>query len=116
MTHLLRAALAATIATLAPLEADADHHHPRHPAQASVVGQEIRISCDRSINPRKVIFDRPTGAFVDDLVTFGYSNAEALAIATRVCRDERLLGSPRNLAAQTRAILRQTPPARGRTR
>lgn len=71
--------------------------------------QPIRINCYRG--PwRETIWDHPQGSFVDDLVTFGYDYANAEAIATRICKDENLVG---DAEAQKTALLRaiaQTPP------
>ena len=103
-TALAATALAVLATSLAPLPAHA------WGKRAMPEPREIRISCDRSLLKRKVVFDRAMGVFLDDLAALGYSNAEAVAIGERVCRDERLVGNPEAMAAQVRNILRTQPP------
>ncbi|MBM2576247.1 hypothetical protein JQC91_08005 [Jannaschia sp. Os4] len=91
-------------ASVAPTPADAWGN------RAMPEPREIRISCDRSLLKNKVVFDRAMGVFLDDLASLGYSNAEAVAIGERVCRDERLVGNPEAMAAQVRNIIRTQPP------
>jgi hypothetical protein len=71
----------------------------------------IHISCFRG--PwHGVIWDRPQGTFVEDLVTYGYDHANADALATMICRDERLIGRPELMKEALLREMRKTPPTK----
>lgn len=68
-------------------------------------GYQIVVSCYRG--PwKEVIWDRPNAVFVDTLVSVGYDFPTATAIATRVCRDQDLVGQPGALKANMERIWR----------
>lgn len=78
------------------------------PANATQTSEPITVGCFRG--PFKsVIWDHPKQAFVDSLMANGFSYDRATEIGERVCRDERLVGQPEQLAEQTRRLIRQTP-------
>lgn len=103
---LTMAALVAAATTATGVPAVADHHARK------AEPRQIRVGCDRSVIPDKVIFDRPLGTFVEDLVAIGYTNAEAVGIATRVCRDERFTGNVEALGRYVSQVIAQSPPKR----
>ena len=101
----LAAACLLIIPTLAPTPASA---HARH-GQAGAERVTIRIDCFRG--PwHEIIWDRPEVNFTDDLVSYGYSFAEAEAIGYRVCRDPQGVDDPDYLVGTLRGLLRDHPP------
>ena len=70
--------------------------------------QRITVSCFRG--PwNDVIWDRPNSIFVDDLVALGYDFPTAHAIAERICRDDKLVGNPPAMGAETLRVVRESP-------
>lgn len=102
---MMRACLAAVVAiwgsqSMAQLEAVPGNHWNQ--------GGTVYVSCYRG--PwTDVIWDRPEAIFVDSLVSVGYDYTNALAIATRVCRDITLVGSNAALKAEMERIINQSP-------
>jgi len=79
------------------------------PTKPGTSGDEFIISCYRG--PWKVVYwDRPTAIFIDELVEYGYSPNQAIAIGERICRDEYGVDRPEWLEAQLRRIVTETPP------
>ena len=70
----------------------------------------IQLSCYRGPTER-VIWDRPDGTFVEDLVAYGYDYANAEAIARTICTDQSLVGKPDAMAEALKATMRKVPPA-----
>ncbi|MBT0957919.1 hypothetical protein IV417_11000 [Alphaproteobacteria bacterium KMM 3653] len=71
--------------------------------------QPIHASCYRG--PLKaMIWDRPDGTFVEDLISFGYDPANAQAIATMLCRDQTLVGNPGRFRAALLFEIKRNPP------
>jgi hypothetical protein len=85
--------------------AQADGYGYRHGAASHV----ITVSCYRGPWD-DVIWDRPNPAFIDSLVSAGYSFPEAHAIGERVCRDAGAVGQSGVLRATMSNILRTSPP------
>lgn len=78
----------------------------RHTAAQTVT---IQIACFRG--PwQEIIWDRPEVSFTDDLVAYGYSEADALAIGTRICRDPQGVTDPAHMVGVLQQILRTQPP------
>ena len=99
--------LALAAAGLLALPTAAAATHPQR-AQASAP-VTIQILCFRG--PwREIIWDRAEVAFIDDLTAYGYSQAEAQAIGTRVCRDPQGVTDPNSLVGLLQGILRSQPP------
>ncbi|WP_163025998.1 hypothetical protein [Chachezhania antarctica] len=74
-------------------------------------GHPIIIDCYRG--PwRQTIWDKPQGTFINDLVLNGYDFANATALATDICRDERLVGDPEGLKAALLESMKEVPPTR----
>lgn len=96
--------VAAALGLAIPAQAhDRSGAHPRQVA--------IQIHCFRG--PwREIIWDRPEVSFTDDLVAVGYSQSEALAIGTRICRDPEGVQNPGHLVDVLRQILRTERPRR----
>lgn len=81
------------------------HGHATHSHENVLKGGTITVSCFRG--PwREVIIDRPNAVFVDSLVDVGYTYERAHAIATRICRDEELVGNPDAMREEMRRIYR----------
>lgn len=96
--------LAAVVAAVG-VPAFADHYKHRNYSYGSYgpTGYQIVVSCFRG--PwNEVIWDRPNAVFVDSLVSVGYDYSTADAIATRVCRDQNLVGRPGALKATMERI------------
>lgn len=100
-----RATLAAVLAlwggqSMAELQA--------HPGNHWNQGGIVYVSCFRG--PwREVIWDRPEGIFVDSLVAVGYDFTNAMAIATRVCRDITLVDNNEALRLEMVRIIGEAP-------
>ena len=95
---------AVTIALSIPVMTAANGHkkHHNHGAYGQS-GSRIVVSCYRG--PwKEVIWDRPNAVFVDSLASVGYDYPTAQAIATRICRDDALVGNPEALKATMRRI------------
>ena len=59
----------------------------------------------------ETIWDHPQGSFVADLVAYGYSFADADAIARNVCKDVSLVNDPDALKARVlQEVTRLAPP------
>lgn len=85
------------------------HAHPNAP----VVSKPIHIDCYRG--PwKETIWDHPQGAFIDDLVSFGYDFANAQAIATTLCKDESLVDNPDGIKAALLSMIAENPPGHSR--
>ena len=103
-------ALALVSATFATGAASAHQTHTHaHTHETVAPALQITVSCQRYISSQ-VIWDRPRGIFVQDLQKVGYSPADALSIATAICRDERLVGDTDGLGEAMRRYLRANPP------
>ena len=63
-----------------------------------------------------MIWDRPQGTFVQDLVDFGYDHANANALADMICSDANLVENPERLKAVLLQEMDKNPPATQRTR
>lgn len=88
------------------------HSHPQNRAHAHTgptVQHQIRINCYRG-PLSETIWDHARAVFIDDLVTFGYDYTNALAIATRVCRDVTSVGNPERLRQGLLNAIAETPP------
>jgi len=102
---MMRAGLAVVLAiwgsqSMAELEA--------HPGNHWNQGGTVYVSCYRG--PwRDVIWDRPEAIFVDSLVSVGYDYTNALAIATRVCRDITVVGNDEAMRLEMVRIIREAP-------
>ncbi|MEO9575481.1 MAG: hypothetical protein ABJ263_08395 [Tateyamaria sp.] len=79
------------------------------PTKPGTSGNEFIISCFRG--PWKVVhWDRPAAIFIDELVEYGYTQTQALAIGERICREEYGVDRPEWMEAQLRRIVAETPP------
>ena len=78
-------------------------------ANAQDGSQEIRVGCQRYALTG-VIWDRPTGRFLEDLIAVGYDPQTAVAIGEIVCRDERLVGDDAALGQRMRDLYASNPP------
>jgi len=97
----MRLILAAAL--LALPTAAAAHNH-----RAAAEPVSIRIACFRG--PwQEIIWDRPDVSFTDGLVAAGYSQSDALAIGTRICRDPEGVNNHQHLVDTLRHILRTEP-------
>jgi hypothetical protein len=105
LTMLKQTALAATLALTAfPALAELEAHPGNHWNQ----GGTVYVSCFRG--PWELVYwDRPEGVFVESLVEVGYDYTNALAIATRVCRDQTFVGHPELLRAEMERIIADAP-------
>lgn len=91
MTKMILAAVLAV--TAVPAFADNVRYKYHNHGSYGPTGRTIVVSCERG--PwKEVIWDRPNAVFVDSLVAVGYDFSTASAIATRVCRDQNLVGRP----------------------
>jgi hypothetical protein len=80
----------------------------RHPGNHWNQGGTVYVSCYRG--PwQDVIWDRPEGIFIESLVNVGYDYTNALAIATRICRDITLVGDDAGLKAEMERIIAEAP-------
>ena len=99
--------LTLTAAALLALPTAALATHPH----GATTGPTIQIACFRG--PwQEIIWDRPEVSFTDDLVAVGYSEADALAIGTRICRDPQGVSDPNHMVGVLQGILRSEPPRR----
>ncbi|MGJ8547264.1 MAG: hypothetical protein ACSHWZ_17605 [Sulfitobacter sp.] len=73
----------------------------------------IYVNCYRG-PLEAVIWDRPQGTFVQDLVDYGYDHANANAIATLICTDKELIGNSERIKQALLREIRKNPPARQR--
>lgn len=81
------------------------------PTMPGTSGAEWIISCYRG--PwEAVAWDKPNAVFLDDLVEYGYSQTQAMAIGRRVCRDEYGIGNEEYLKATLLRIIAEQPPRR----
>jgi hypothetical protein len=77
-------------------------------ATHAALADPVVVSCYRG--PWKVvIWDHSNAEFIDSLMANGYGVATASAIADKVCRDERLVGDPDAMKAETERLIRLTP-------
>ena len=98
-------AIAVMAALAGPAMAGGKKHKDYNYGAYGPTGHQIVVSCYRG--PwREVIWDRPNAVFVDTLVSVGYDYSTASAIATRVCRDQSLVGNPGAMGATMRQIWR----------
>lgn len=82
-----------------------------HPHTAAQPQAPIQIACFRG--PwQEIIWDRPEVSFTDHLVHHGYTQDQALAIGTRICRDPQGVNNPQHMVDTLRHILRTEPPRR----
>lgn len=79
------------------------------PTRPGTSGPEWIISCYRGPF-EAVAWDKPNAIFVDELVEYGYSPAQAMAIGRRICRDEYGVGDEDYLRSTLLRILSETPP------
>lgn len=84
-------------------------------AASSYTEHPIHVNCYRGPFSA-MIWDRPQGTFVQDLVDFGYDHANANAIAHMICSDANLVGNPERLKAVLLREMDKNPPATQRAR
>jgi hypothetical protein len=71
-------------------------------------GGVVTVSCFRG--PWELVYwDKPEGIFIDSLVNVGYDYPSALAIATRICREQALVGRPDLMKAEMERIIAEAP-------
>lgn len=70
-------------------------------------GGVVTVSCYRGPF-KKVIWDRPNAIFTDSLVAVGYSEAYALGIGNRICRDPALVDDTVGMKSAMEAIIAAT--------
>lgn len=81
------------------------------PTQPGTSGPEWIISCYRGPFTA-VAWDRPNAVFVDDLIEYGYTPTQAIAIGKRVCRDEWGVHNEEYLKQTLLRIISEQPPKR----
>ncbi len=80
------------------------------PTRPGTSGQEFLISCFRGPWLETVAWDRPNAVFVDELMEYGYSPGQAIAIGKRVCRDEFGVGDHEYMKATLNKLITEHPP------